>query len=36
MTQTGSAGPFGEPHHAFCGNQYGLSFPLFEHYDVPL
>ena len=26
----------GEPHRAFYGNQYGLTFPLFEHYDVPL
>lgn len=26
----------GEPHRVFCGNQYGLTFPLFEHYGVPL
>jgi DNA invertase Pin-like site-specific DNA recombinase len=26
----------GEPHRAFYGNQYGLTFPLFEHFDVPL
>jgi site-specific DNA recombinase len=26
----------GEPHRAFYGNQYGLTFPIFEHYDVPL
>ncbi len=26
----------GEPHRAFYGNQYGLTFPLFEHYGVPL
>jgi site-specific DNA recombinase len=26
----------GEPHRAFYGNQYGLTFPLFEHYEVPL
>jgi DNA invertase Pin-like site-specific DNA recombinase len=26
----------GEPHRAFYGNQYGLTFPLFEHYRVPL
>jgi site-specific DNA recombinase len=26
----------GEPHRAFYGNQYGLTFPLFEHYAVPL
>ncbi len=25
----------GEPHRAFYGNQYGLTFPLFEHYGVP-
>ena len=25
-----------EPHRAFYGNQYGLTFPLFEHYGVPL
>jgi site-specific DNA recombinase len=26
----------GEPHRAFYGNQYGLTFPLFQHYEVPL
>ena len=26
----------GESHRAFYGNQYGLKFPLFEHYGVPL
>jgi site-specific DNA recombinase len=26
----------GEPHRAFYGNQYGLTFPLFDHYGVPL
>jgi DNA invertase Pin-like site-specific DNA recombinase len=26
----------GEPHRAFYGNQYGLTFPLFEHYGIPL
>jgi site-specific DNA recombinase len=26
----------GEPHRAFYGSQYGLTFPLFEHYRVPL
>ncbi len=26
----------GEPQRAFYGNQFGLTFPLFEHYDVPL
>jgi len=26
----------GEPHRAFYGNQYELTFPLFEHYGVPL
>src|ERR1700733_4341875 len=26
----------GERHRAFYGNQYGLTFPLFEHYGVPL
>jgi site-specific DNA recombinase len=26
----------GEPHRAFYGNQYGLTFPIFEHYDVAL
>ena len=26
----------GEPHRAFYGNQYGLMFPLSEHYGVPL
>jgi site-specific DNA recombinase len=26
----------GEPHRAFYGNQYGLTFPIFEHYSVPL
>jgi hypothetical protein len=36
ITQTGSVGPFGEPHRAFYGDRYGLTFPLFEHYDVPL
>jgi site-specific DNA recombinase len=25
----------GEPQRAFYGNQYGLTFPLFEHYGVP-
>lgn len=25
-----------EPQHAFYGNQFGLTFPLFEHYDVQL
>jgi site-specific DNA recombinase len=25
-----------EPHRAFYGNQYGLTFPLFEHYGLPL
>jgi hypothetical protein len=24
----------GEPHGAFYGNQYGLTFPIFEHYGV--
>jgi site-specific DNA recombinase len=26
----------GEPHRAFYDNQYGLTFPLFDHYGVPL
>ncbi|WP_322753844.1 recombinase family protein [Frankia sp. Cas3] len=26
----------GEPQRAFYGNQFGLVFPLFVHYDVPL
>jgi site-specific DNA recombinase len=26
----------GEPHRAFYGNQYGLTIPMFDHYDVPL
>jgi site-specific DNA recombinase len=26
----------GEPHRAFYGNQFGLTFPVFDHYDVPL
>ncbi|MGH3297468.1 MAG: hypothetical protein ACRDP7_37310 [Trebonia sp.] len=26
----------GEPHRAFYGNQYRLTFPLFEHYGVPV
>ena len=26
----------GEPHRAFYGNQYGLTFPVFEHYALPL
>ncbi|GLX95053.1 putative recombinase [Herbidospora sp. NBRC 101105] len=26
----------GEPHRAFYGNQYGLTFPIFEHFGVPL
>jgi len=26
----------GEPHRAFCGGQYGLTFPVFDHYGVPL
>ena len=26
----------GEPHRAFYGNQYSLTFPLFEHFRVPL
>src|SRR6266567_9050469 len=26
----------GEPHRAFYGNQFGLTFPLFEHYGVQL
>ena len=26
----------GEPHRAFYGNQFGLTFPLFEHYGVEL
>ncbi len=26
----------GEPHRAFYGNQYGLTFPVFQHYGVPM
>lgn len=26
----------GEPHRAFYGNQYSLTFPIFEHFGVPL
>src|SRR5262245_3040724 len=26
----------GEPHRAFYGNQFGLIFPIFEHYGIPL
>lgn len=26
----------GEPQHAFYGNQYGLTFPVFVHYGVGL
>ena len=26
----------GEPQRAFYGNQFGNTFPLFEHWDVPL
>ena len=26
----------GEPQRAFYGNQFGLTFPLFEHYGVAL
>jgi DNA invertase Pin-like site-specific DNA recombinase len=26
----------GEPHRAFFGNQYSLTFPVFEHFGVPL
>jgi site-specific DNA recombinase len=26
----------GEPQQAFYGNQFGLTFPLLEHYDVQL
>jgi site-specific DNA recombinase len=26
----------GEPHRAFYGNQYGLTFPIFEHYGIQL
>ncbi|RFS81518.1 recombinase family protein [Actinomadura spongiicola] len=26
----------GEPQRAFYGNQFGNTFPLFEHYNVPL
>lgn len=26
----------GEPHRAFYGNQFGLTLPLFTHYDVQL
>lgn len=31
-----SAVVVGEPQRAFYGNQFGLTFPLFEHYGVPL
>jgi site-specific DNA recombinase len=31
-----SAVVIGEPHRAFYGNQYGLTFPIFDHYGVPL
>ncbi len=27
---------FGEPARAFCGNQFGLTFPVFAHYGVEL
>ncbi|WP_206185060.1 recombinase family protein, partial [Thermoactinospora rubra] len=26
----------GEPHRAFYGNQYSLTFPIFEHFGIPL
>jgi site-specific DNA recombinase len=26
----------GEPHRAFYGNQYGLTYPVFEHFRIPL
>ena len=26
----------GEPQRAFCGNQFGLTFPVFVHYGVGL
>lgn len=26
----------GEPHRAFYGNQYGLTFPVFEHFQVQM
>ncbi len=26
----------GEPHQAFYGNQFGLTFPVFVHYGVAL
>jgi site-specific DNA recombinase len=26
----------GEPHRAFYGNQYGLTFPVFEHFQVAM
>jgi site-specific DNA recombinase len=26
----------GEPHRAFYGNQYGLTFPVFEHFQVSM
>src|SRR5919109_1255539 len=29
-------GVIGEPHRAFYGNQFGLTFPLFVHYGVQL
>jgi len=29
-------GVVGEPQRAFYGNQFGNTFPLFEHWDVPL
>ncbi|WP_218896237.1 recombinase family protein [Micromonospora purpureochromogenes] len=31
-----SAVVVGEPHRAFYGNQFGLTVPLFAHYDVEL
>src|SRR5215211_2801926 len=31
-----SAVVIGEPQRAFYGNQFGLTFPLFEHYGVGL
>lgn len=31
-----SAVVIGEPQRAFCGNQFGLTFPVFVHYDVEL